>query len=298
MNKFSLNDVSVLQVLEEMQARYRSARSVMVLFDKLQINHGISQQEALNSLQYLEKINYVAVNGRGSHISLTEYLDSLLSQGREKILNNFYSLEEKKAARFKMLEKLYMESGSSENIIFNIHDIGKDLKFTPDLNKITYQYLVGENLIKFRALGGFASITHYGVIEYENAISSPEKESRYFPPANIVNNILHIESISSSQVQVGSNGSTQIMNDNAEFSDLKKWIVELEKTLIEDASELPQTQSIKEELESIKALLSAKEPNKKYIRMALNTIKDIIIGITANAIFQKFISQIPALLPH
>jgi hypothetical protein len=56
---------------------------------------------------------------------------------RGERMANSYTLEQKKAARFKMLEKFYLKSGGSEQKWINTHDVGRELNFPSDLNEIT-----------------------------------------------------------------------------------------------------------------------------------------------------------------
>ena len=80
--------------------------------------------------------------------------------------------------RFKFLQKVYDTSDGDENVMMNMWELGKELRFDRDETEKLTQYLIGENLIKFVALGGELSITHYGVIEIEEALLKPEKETQ------------------------------------------------------------------------------------------------------------------------
>jgi hypothetical protein len=213
----------------------------------------------------------------------------------ERMANN-YTLEQKKAARFKMLEKFYLESGGSEQKWINIHDVGKKLNFPSDLTEITYQYLAGEGLIEAKAIGGLTGITHYGIKEYESAISSPEHESRYFPPVNIINNILNIKNINNSQLQVGSNASSQVINKETEFGEILKWLDKLEKVMLSENMNT-ELESIRNEIDLIKSMAGGEKPNRKYLGIALSAIKDLLIGISSNAIFNNLLQIMPQIIP-
>jgi hypothetical protein len=294
MNKLSRNDVFVLSALEALGVRHRNPCSTMKLLDDLRTKYNMTQEESIKSMKYLGELDYLDGNGR--FISFSKKFDDKLFQERSIPMTANYTLPERKAARFKMLEKIYSEAGGSENPLFDIHEIGKVLGFPEDLNRITYEYLVGENLIEFRALGGFASITHFGVTEYENAINRPDTETQYFPAANIVNNILNIHSITNSQVQVGSSGSTQIYNKKAEFAELTKWLELVIDAINTEKIDPEIKENICSEVDSIKALVQTEKPNKKYIKMALNTVRDLMIGIASNAAFQGLLAIIPTII--
>lgn len=77
------------------------------------------------------------------------------------------SIEEINKKRFDFLKKLYELSGGNEHKLFNMWEIGDQLGFDHDLTISIAQYLKGEGLLGFRALGGIISITHYGTKEVE-----------------------------------------------------------------------------------------------------------------------------------
>jgi hypothetical protein len=170
------------------------------------------------------------------------------------------------------------------------------LHFPDDLNEITHQYLVGEKLIEFMAMGGLAGITHYGIKEYEAAISSPEQESKYFPPINVINNIANIESISNSQVQIGSNASSQVINKETEFGEILDWLSKLENSLLSEKMNT-ELESIRDEINLVKAIASSEKPNKKYLNIALGAIRDLLVEISSNAICQSLVQIMPRVIP-
>jgi len=293
MVKLSENDANILKILGKNGIRWRNPIAVMKLLDELRRCYSMSQKEIMQSLAFLEETGYI--EGRANYISLTERFDNQIYQKKSEIMTNCYTLDQKKAARFKMLEKLYLESGGSEQHWVNIHDVGKELQFPNDLNEITYQYLLGERLIEFKALGGIAGITHYGITEYETAVSSPETGSRYFPPANIINNILNIGSICGSQVQVGTNASTQILN-NTEFEGILEWLDKLEAAMLSENMN-NELEKIKDEINLIKYIIKSEVPNKKYFNIALDTIRNLLIGISSNLIFKNLLQIMPGIIP-
>ncbi|GHV79245.1 hypothetical protein AGMMS49944_10360 [Spirochaetia bacterium] len=294
MNKFSVNDINVLDYFGKKGIRHKNPIHFIPLFDEIQKKYHMSRDEIRKSLDCLEKIGYV--EDHPVMVSLTKVFDDQIYGQRSRAVTNSFSLEQKKAARFKMLAKLYDLSDGSENAVFNIHEIGELLNFPSELVELTYEYLSSERLIEFKALGGFAAITHYGVIQYESAISVPDNETKYFPPVNIINNILNVDSIANSQVQVGVSNSTQRMNMNNDFAEIAKWLDYVEKTLLSENQSIV-LEKIKDDIELIKVNIGAERPNKKYINIALNAIRDVFIDLTSNVLFQTLISTMPKLIP-
>jgi hypothetical protein len=60
-------------------------------------------------------------------------------------------------------------------------DIGDQLGFDRDLTISIAQYLKGEGLLEFRALGGIISITHYGNKEVEENLKNMYRfQNKYY----------------------------------------------------------------------------------------------------------------------
>jgi hypothetical protein len=294
MNKFTVNDINVLEQLMKMGIRHKNPCNLMPLLDNLQKYYHMSREEIIKSLEFLEQIDCIEV--KSQFLSLTEHFDEQTYESKGKSMRDNYSLDVKKATRFKILEQVYKETGGSENTILDMYEIGKELNLPTDLNEITFEYLTGERLLEYKALGGIVGITHYGIQQYEQAISVPEEESKYFPPVTIIQNILKTNSIEKSQVQVGTNYSSQTMNTNSDFDELRMWLQKLEETLIkENKQEL--LEKINDDIAIIKANINTEKPNKKYMGIALSAIRDVLIGITSNAIFQELLKKLPYLIP-
>jgi hypothetical protein len=94
------------------------------------------------------------------------------------------TLEKKQKNRFCLLHKLYdLTGGVAERHLIDIREVGQELGMTADEALETFEYLKGEGLVKWMALGGQGTITHWGIKEVEDALS--EKPTAHFP-ANIV----------------------------------------------------------------------------------------------------------------
>ena len=93
-------------------------------------------------------------------------------------------LDKKREERFLLLRKLYEETGGvADRHVVDIRELGKQIGIGPDTALDTFEYLKGEGLTKWMALGGLGTITHWGVKEVEDALD--QKPTAHFP-ANIV----------------------------------------------------------------------------------------------------------------
>lgn len=116
------------------------------------------------------------------------------------------AIDEKRKQRFAFLKLVYEKSGGSERNWVNLWDVGKELGWDRETTDLTTQYLVGEGLIKFWALGGNLGITHWGVKQIEDALQRPEEETEYFPA---VVNIISVGSMIDSTIEAGGDATSQ-----------------------------------------------------------------------------------------
>ncbi|HUP61110.1 MAG TPA: hypothetical protein VNA69_11885 [Thermoanaerobaculia bacterium] len=100
-------------------------------------------------------------------------------------------LTEKKANRFRVINEVYerTDGDTSENL--DMWQLSSEIGFDPAETQKLVDYLVGESLLEYRALGGVIGITHYGVVQVEAALTTPERATQYFPP--VIN--IHIETM-------------------------------------------------------------------------------------------------------
>ncbi|MCK4826005.1 hypothetical protein KA005_60210 [bacterium] len=93
-------------------------------------------------------------------------------------------LDKKRKNRFLLLHKLYEKTGGvADRHLVDIREVGKEIGIGPDTALDTFEYLKGEGLTKWMALGGLGTITHWGIKEVEDALD--QKPTAHFP-ANIV----------------------------------------------------------------------------------------------------------------
>ncbi|MBX7134975.1 MAG: hypothetical protein K1X67_20090 [Fimbriimonadaceae bacterium] len=131
-------------------------------------------------------------------------------------------LQEKKANRFRLLRKLYeMTDGVPERHSINIREVGKSIGIDPEVALDTFEYLKGEGLTVWMSLGGFGTITHWGVREIEEALEG--RQTGHFP-ANIVvitgSSGVNVVSGSGNTVTQSQEGSSGLSVLRAEFESI------------------------------------------------------------------------------
>ncbi len=185
-------------------------------------------------------------------------------------------IERKKEQRLKFLEKLYQVVDGSESSMVNMWELGEELDFDRPTTSNVVAFLRGEGLIESKALGGGISITHFGVVEIEQARENPTESTEYFPPVNIIN----IEKMDNSSIQQGNISSTQNSHfESDKLTELKSIISELQN-VISQLEEGDLKRELIAEKGTLKAQSESPKPKKNIITETLNSIKKIGSEIT------------------
>lgn len=203
------------------------------------------------------------------------------------------SIETIKANRFRFLELLYNKTEGDESQILNMFELGQEIGIDRDGTNKIGQYLSGEGLIKHVTIGGGIGITHYGVVEVEGALSAPTKSTQYFPPVNII----HVQNMENSQIQQGSNSSTQTMTvDRSQVNDLEGFVKLCREKLPEINLSDDDQSEIESDLSTLESQMSSSRPKQGIIKESLGSIKRILEGATGSIAAHQVITALPALL--
>jgi hypothetical protein len=204
------------------------------------------------------------------------------------------AFDEIRKKRFLFLNLLYEKCAGSKSHFINSYDIGKELNLNRNQVIDITQYLKGEGLIEdTMTLDGGIMISHNGIKEVENALSSPSQPTHYFPAVNIIN----VQNMIGSQIQQGTdkseqNGSFQINNKTSINEFIKQIKSELPNLDLssEDKSE------INSDIQTIESQISSSRPKKTILKESLLSIQRILEGVGSNVIATKLLEGIPVLL--
>lgn len=203
-------------------------------------------------------------------------------------------IHELKAARFKFLHHLYKLTGGNEMKWYKEAEIGQELGFDKSLTDLVGQYLKNEGLIEYRASGPMIGITHYGVIEVEDALMNPDQPTQYFPP---VVNIINVHHMEGSQIQQGTVSSSQTGAFTAETAkNLTEFINLLKDKLPELQFQENDKSELQADLSTIEAQLLSTRPKISIIKESLTSIKHILEGVAGGIIAGQLLKYLPALL--
>lgn len=203
------------------------------------------------------------------------------------------SVEELRADRFRFLKALYEAGGGDEYAFISMFAIGESLGFDRGYTSNIAQYLKGEGLIEFRALGGIISISHYGIREVEDAISHPEQPTHYFPA---VNNIT-IGTMINSSIQQASPEATQVFSQgDVRIGELKTLVDQIKNSLDQLTLSPGDRQDVEADISTIEAQLAASKPKTTIISECLSTIRSVLEGVAGSAIATGLIAGIAKFL--
>lgn len=208
-------------------------------------------------------------------------------------------LEKRKAARFRYLETLYEMVDGSQAFRVDARDVGEKVGLDQDSTKDVLQYLVNEGLVDIQDLDWGICIAHSGIKEYEAALSNPGSSTTYFPPLNVVNNIMNVTGgISGSQIQQSTQGSKQAMtiNQDSDIAEIREFIQLVREKLPElDLNEQAKIDVIAE-IDTIEAQLRASKPKKTVITVCLHALKDLLFQVAASVVGKLLMDKLSTLV--
>jgi hypothetical protein len=184
------------------------------------------------------------------------------------------TLTQKKARRFRFLNALYERTDGNEEVDIHMYELGTSLGFSREETDAAVQYLAGENLVEHVAFGGAIAITHFGVTQVEQALSSPEEPTEYFPP---VINILNIGAVSGSQIQQAGHASQFSADLTAtDYAALGGFIAELKAISGQAGADANRGAEFSAQVATLEAQIASPRPNRAILREALATIRSVL----------------------
>lgn len=203
------------------------------------------------------------------------------------------SLDQKKKNRYLFLHKLYEESNGNTGAMFSMWEVGKELGFDSDETRLIVDYLIGEDLIEARAMGGGIVLTHFGVKEVEQALENPDRPTEHFLPINVIN----IGTMHNSTLQQATTNSTINFHFNrAKISQLEDLITSLKS--IQDRLDLSVElhKELISEINTLESQSKSPKPKNIIIQESLKTVRSLLENVAGNALTPAIIGQITQLL--
>jgi len=193
-------------------------------------------------------------------------------------------LDEKRINRFKLLEAIYSATKGNEGYLVNVWEVGQSIGLSQDDSLNAAQYLVGEGLLAFRALGGEVGLTHDGIAEYENARTNSQSATTHFPV-----NIIDIANMHNSQIQQGNAGSTQnYAVAPVDLVALAHMVTdEVRRNLFKLKEGDKSAQDLHANLDTLDAQLKATTPNSTILSLVLKFFRDTASHLLSEAVLAR-----------
>lgn len=200
-------------------------------------------------------------------------------------------IDKREAERWKMLKEFHDLSKGNTCKVISMWKVGEALGFDKEITKITFQYLLHEGLLKAVAIGGIASIAHYGLKEVERKLKYPSEPTDHFS----INVLSVAGDVVGSQIQQGSPGAQQMLAPDQRSS--------IEEILKKIAGLLPQIpneekKSIEADRDTCKAQLHKSRPSVLIIKESFKNIVDVLKALGAVAGVGELIQEITQVLSN
>jgi hypothetical protein len=144
--------------------------------------------------------------------------------------------------------------------------------------------------MEYAVMGGIVAITHFGVVQVEQALSTPEKPTEYFPP---VINILSVGSMTGSQVQQAGAGSAFAGTlSDVDLGKLRSLILDIKAVFADPSTNADVRAQLEPQVVTLDAQVCAPRPNKVIVREALNSVRNILEGMAGSLLASGLLSRI------
>jgi len=202
-------------------------------------------------------------------------------------------LEEKKAARFTFLAGLYKATEGHTLVSLNSWELGDHLNFDRQQTDLIVRFLCEESLLKYFGAGGTVVITHEGVKEVEAAMATPDEETTYFPPVNIINNY---GSMTNSSIQQAGAGSTQNATVSVDSNDVQTFLALLRTHLGDLGVNQEEKEDLVHNIDTVEAQLKRSSPSESIIGECMRAVRAVMEKAVAAGLAAKA-PELFALLP-
>ncbi len=202
------------------------------------------------------------------------------------------TLEETKIDRFNFLKKVYERKTRGGLQIFEASKIADEIGLERNQADLIVEFLEGENLLETHDDSGeLISIIHYGKLKIEEALSKPDKPTKYFPPVNIIYNYGEMHN---SPIMQGSTNGNQTFNlTEQNVTNLGKFIEAFEQKYQELRfnSEDDKNEAIAE-VQTIKTQLISPRPKEFVIQESRKTLRNILEGMTGSILATELLKYL------
>jgi hypothetical protein len=179
-------------------------------------------------------------------------------------------IDEIRAQRFAFLHAAYKAAGGDTQQFMNTDPIAEELGFDSGLVTKFVSYLREEHLLDEPVMGHVVQLTHWGLKEVEEALSAPDEPTEHFLPFSVTDNIIHVESMTNSQILQGSPGASQTQKLDTEA--LRALVEGLRAAIPQLGLEGHQAAEAFSDLATLEAQASSPRPKLQIVRDSLMSL--------------------------
>lgn len=191
-------------------------------------------------------------------------------------MNDFNNtIQKKKEDRFKFLHKVYEITEGQENYMVNMWQVGQEIGLNRNETSAVFDYLQGQGLVEPMALGGGMAITHYGIVEVESALDTPDEPTTYFPPVNIIHVGGNMDNVT---IQQSTHNSTINIISNDTINHINNYVETLDDFINNQVENADLKNELRADIETIKQQLQSPKPKSSIIKATLLSTKEVLIG--------------------
>lgn len=126
----------------------------------------------------------------------------------------------------------------------------------------------------------------------ESALSEPDKPTEHFLPINYI----HVDQMIGSQIQQGTNQSTQVLTyNNNDIETILKFVADLKRQLPDLMLDSEAQSEVDSDISTIEAQAKSSSPKSTVIKECLSSIIAVLEGIAGSAIATILLQQIGVL---
>ena len=200
-------------------------------------------------------------------------------------------LDEIKKQRFQFIHQLWEITGGDQSKRVLVRQISEKLNLDENDARVIIQYLHGEELLEITSHGfnvptyldASIYIKHKGVLEVEQALSTPESPTPHFP-ASVVNYI-NVGTMTNSNISQASSGSDQTITISPEVKqNLGELVTALNKFLKSQELQQEQRDELRSDVSTIKSQMDSPKPKVGILTESLSSAKTILQSASTLAV--------------
>jgi hypothetical protein len=202
---------------------------------------------------------------------------------------------ERQASSFTVLKAVYEAANGRPSAQVDVSQAVAPLNMTDQEVAEALEYLIDEGLAEHKYYNDQRiSLTQYGLKQIESALAEPQHPTKHFPA---VINITHVQTMIHSQVQQGTDRSSQHqVNMPVDAASLIAFVRLVRSRLHE--LELPPevTAEVQGDLTTLEAQANSPRPKPAIVRETLKSLRTILEGAAGSGVAAYLLPKLVAML--